>query len=161
MANKQAETKIAATLRNTENLHANKQNALGNQARCTPATEPNGGPTHGQHAMNQQMALAHQHQMDALHPQQEMGGHHQRSKWVGQHHPKMQGGGNRPPPPKGQPQGKKKPDRPDVDGTAGGIARTARDSRVGEPTLAGVVERWNCVLAARSRTRERFCQPNL
>jgi hypothetical protein len=34
-----------------------------------------------------------------------------RNAQMGGKHPQMQGGGNRPPP-KGQPQGKKKPDKP-------------------------------------------------
>jgi hypothetical protein len=104
--------------------HGNNHNVEGNQAGAHNKGVQHEDATHGQHAMNHQQqmaaqhhqqqmgALHHQQQMGALHHQQQMGGQHQQQKMATQRHPQMQGGGNRPPPPKGQPQGKKKPDHP-------------------------------------------------
>ena len=109
-----------------ENLHGNNHNVEGNQAGTHNKGLQHEGATHGQQAMNHQQqmnahhhqqqlaAQHHQQQMGALHHQQQMGGQHQQQKMAAQHHPQMQGGGNRPPPPKGQPQGKKKPNHPYV-----------------------------------------------
>jgi hypothetical protein len=84
----------------SENFHGNKQNLGGNQAKAhSGKMSEHGGPAHGPHAMNQQMQ----------HHQQQMGAQHQQ-QMAAQHHPQP-GGGNRPAP-KGQPQGKKKPDKP-------------------------------------------------
>ena len=70
-----------------------------------------GGTAHGQHAMNQQMQHQQQ-QMGGQYHQQQMSGQYQQQKMGAQRHPQMQGGGNRPPP-KGEPQDKKKPEKPD------------------------------------------------
>ncbi len=105
--NKHAADKNHGNMQNTENLHANKQNALGNQAKMHSGNGAQyGGPAHGQHAMNQQMAR--NAQMDGRNPQMKSG----HPQMGGQPYPKMQGGGNRPHPDGQQQQGKKKPDKP-------------------------------------------------
>ena len=101
-----------------QNVHGNNQN-LGNQGKMHAGKAGQQGPGQGQHAMNQQMqhhrqqmaGPYHQQQMGGQHHQQQMGGQHPQQKMSAQRHPQMQGGGNRPPP-KGQPQGKKKPNKP-------------------------------------------------
>jgi hypothetical protein len=94
----------------TENQH-NRGNMAGNQAKMHTDKMGGAGDNPGQpHAMNQQMQH-HQQQMGGQYHKQQMGGQHQQQKMNAQRHPQMQGGGNRPPP-KGQPQGKKKPEKP-------------------------------------------------
>jgi hypothetical protein len=89
-----------------ENLHGNKQNLEGNQAKAHHKMPEHGGPAHDQqHAMNQQMH--HQQQMGQQHHQQ-MGGNQMR---MGGNHPQP-GGGNRPHPQGQQQQAKKKPNKP-------------------------------------------------
>ena len=100
-----------------ENLHGNKQNLQGNQAKMRSGKGgQQGGPAHGQHAMNQQMSrnaqMGGRPQMKTGHPQ--MGGQQQQKKMGGPQggggkHPQMGGGGNRPHPSgQQQQQGKKK-----------------------------------------------------
>ena len=70
--NKHAADKNHGNMQNTENLHTNKQNALGNQAKMHSGNGAQyGGPAHGQHAMNQQMAR--NAQMDGRNPQMKSG----------------------------------------------------------------------------------------
>ena len=91
---------------NTGN-QGNRGNIGGNQAKMhTGKMEGAGGPAHGQHAMNQQMAR--NAQMDGRNPQRKSG----HPPMGGQPYPKMQGGGNRPHPDGQQQQRKKKPDTP-------------------------------------------------
>jgi hypothetical protein len=90
-----------------ENLHGNKQNIQGNQAKMRSGKGgQQGGPAHGQHAMNQQMSrnaqMGRNSQMKSGHPQ--MG---PRNAQMGGKHPQM-GGENRPKPGGQQQQGKKK-----------------------------------------------------
>ena len=105
-----------------ENVHGNNHNVEGHQAGTHNKGVQHEGAIHGQQVMNhqqqinaqhhqQQMAAQHhQQQMGTLHHQQQMGGQYHQQQMAAQHHPQMQGGGK--PPPKGQPQGKKKPDKP-------------------------------------------------
>jgi len=81
----------------TENQH-NRGNMGGNQAKMHTGKMGGAGGHPGQpHTMNQ---MSRNPQMGA------------RNAQMGGKHPQMGGGGgNRPPPPKGQPQGKKKPDQ--------------------------------------------------
>jgi hypothetical protein len=99
-----------------ENVHGNNHNVEGNQAGTHNKGVQHERATHGQQVMNHQQqinAQHHQQQMAVQHHQQQMGALHHQQQMAAQHHPQMQGGGNRPPPPpKGQPQGKKKPDKP-------------------------------------------------
>ena len=89
----------------------NRGNMGENQAKLhTGKAVGAGGSANGAHTMNQQMQH-HQQQMGGPHHQQQMGGKHPQQKMSAQQHPQKQGGGNRPPP-KGQPQGKKKPNHP-------------------------------------------------
>jgi hypothetical protein len=87
-----------------ENVHGNKQNLEGDQAKAHNKV-PEHGAQHGmnQHAMNQQRLR--QQQMTPQHHQQ-MGGNQMK---MGGNRPPT--GGNRPHPPPPQ-QGKKKPDKP-------------------------------------------------
>src|SRR5262249_12810766 len=74
----------------------NRGNMGGNQPKMhTGKMAGAGGPAHGPHGMNQ---MSRNPQMGA------------RNAQMGGKHPQMGGGGNRPP--KGQQQGKKKPDKP-------------------------------------------------
>jgi hypothetical protein len=91
--------KVAGNENKMKNEHQrNSENLGGNQAKMHTGKmgQPGGHPGQ-QHTMNQ---MQHNQQMRARNAQ--MGGGK---------HPQMGGGGNRPPP-KGQPQGKKKPDKP-------------------------------------------------
>src|SRR6476620_1551209 len=93
-----------------ENLHGNNHNAEGNQAAVHKKGVQHEDAAHGQQAMNHQQQMNtqnHQQQMAAQHHQQQMAAQHHQQQMGAQHHQQMQGGGNRPPP-KGQPQGKKK-----------------------------------------------------
>jgi hypothetical protein len=73
--------------------------AGGNQAKMHTGkgAGAGGGAAHGPHAMNQ---MSRNPQMGA------------RNAQMGGKHPQTGGGGNRPHPAGGQPQGKKKPDKP-------------------------------------------------
>ncbi|PYL22265.1 MAG: hypothetical protein DMF44_11450, partial [Verrucomicrobia bacterium] len=85
----------------------NRGNIGGNPAKMhTGKIGGAGGPAHGEHTMNQQMAR--NAQMDGRNPQMKSG----HPQMGGQPYPKMQGGGNRPHRDGQQQQGKKKPDRP-------------------------------------------------
>jgi WXXGXW repeat (2 copies) len=92
-----------------ENLQGNKQKLGGDQAKMhTGKGAKQGGPAHGQHAMNKQMSR--NAQMGGPHPQKksghpQMGGKHLQA-----------GGGNRPKPGGQQQQGKKKQGKPEQHG---------------------------------------------
>jgi len=77
----------------------NKGNTGGNQGKAHTGKVAGSGGASGQHAINQHTAH-----------HQQMGAQHQQQKMAMQHHPQTQGGGQHPVP-KGQPQGKKKPNQ--------------------------------------------------
>jgi hypothetical protein len=108
-----------------ENLHGNKQNLEGNQAKTHNKATEHGGAAHNQNAMNQHKTnqnamnqqMHHQQQMGGQHHQQ-MGGNQMRMggnrQQMGGSRQQMGGGGGNRPHPQGQQQqqGKKKKNQP-------------------------------------------------